>query len=315
MRHFVLHISMYLLFAGCGGNAYEVPSELQVHEHFVQVGDDSLYIRRVGQGAPILVLHGGPGMDHSYLLPHLDYLAQNHELIYYDQRASGRSSIYVPDSTIAVSQFVADIEAIRKDLRIPRLTMMGHSWGGLLAMAYAMEHASDVEMLILVNSLAGSSAYRVNELEQLAGRETPQDSMERMRLMRSDRFMREEVSVYEDLFRLIFKKEFYNKDMIDSLRLNFQPGFADGNRQLTKLGRDISTYDFHPVLEKLDIPTLILYGDYDPLSGDGAKALHKAIQGSELVILDKTGHFPFVESKEKFFPVVEAFLEKHGKGI
>ena len=104
----------------------------------IAVNGVDLYERRIGSGDPVVVLHGGPGAHHDYLLPGFDALAAGHELIYYDQRGGGRSPVS-RETPVGWREQVSDLEALRVHWGIERLTLAGYSWGGLLAMLYATE--------------------------------------------------------------------------------------------------------------------------------------------------------------------------------
>src|SRR6267142_3176139 len=106
-------------------------------ETTVELNGVRLYTRRVGTGPPVVVLHGGPGAHHDYLLPGFDALAEGRELIYYDQRGGGRSPV-PRDVPVGWREQVADLEALRQYWELERLTLTGYSWGGLLALLYTL---------------------------------------------------------------------------------------------------------------------------------------------------------------------------------
>src|SRR5919112_6126296 len=109
-----------------------------------------IFVRRIGTGPPAVVLHGGPGAHHDYLLPGFDDLADGRELIYYDQRGGGRSPV-PRDVPVGWTEHVADLDALRAEWGLQRMAIAGYSWGGLLALLYALEHAERVERLALVS--------------------------------------------------------------------------------------------------------------------------------------------------------------------
>src|SRR5256714_13760701 len=129
-----------------------------------------IYTRRVGDGPPpVVVLHGGPGAHHDYLLPQYDRLAHGRTLLYYDQRGGGRSS--VPRETpVGWREHVADLEALRDRWGLDRVTLLGYSWGGLLALLYALEHPARIERLALVSSAPLTAAWRDEFERRLAAR-------------------------------------------------------------------------------------------------------------------------------------------------
>src|SRR5688500_14380559 len=109
----------------------------------------ALFERRVGSGPLVAVLHGGPGASFDYLLPGFDALATGRTLVYYDQRGGGRSPI-PREEPVGWRDHVADLDALRDQWGLERLTILGYSWGGLLAQLYAIEHPERVERLALV---------------------------------------------------------------------------------------------------------------------------------------------------------------------
>jgi proline iminopeptidase len=126
-------------------------------EGHVPVDGARLYYRTVGQGPPIVVLHGGPDFDHYYLLPELDRLAETFQLVYYDQRGRGRSAEGVAPDDVGIESEVADLDGVRRHFGFYTIAVLGHSWGGLLAMEYASRHPGRVSHLILMNSAPASA--------------------------------------------------------------------------------------------------------------------------------------------------------------
>src|SRR6478609_303987 len=100
-------------------------------EKLLKVNGTTLYVKVLGKGSPIIVVHGGPGLNHSYFLPHLNSLAATHQLIFYDQRACGKSSVDLDSTQMNLDWFVRDIEGIRKELKLGKVTILAHSWGGI----------------------------------------------------------------------------------------------------------------------------------------------------------------------------------------
>ena len=124
--------------------------------HYLPVGGAHLYVREIGVGPPVVVLHGGPDFDHCYLLPELDELAAACRLIYYDQRGRGRSAPAVQLADVSIESEVADLDRLRQHLGLTTVTLLGHSWGGVVAMEYAIAHPEVVSQLLLLgNVVAG----------------------------------------------------------------------------------------------------------------------------------------------------------------
>lgn len=126
-------------------------------ENTIEISEAKLFYETMGQGDPIIVLHGGPGLSYEYLMPQMGKLAENHLVIFYDQRGSGRSQGGDDTTNITIDMFVKDLDAVRKHFGFKKVSILGHSWGGFLAMQYAIAHPESVDKLILLNSMSATS--------------------------------------------------------------------------------------------------------------------------------------------------------------
>jgi proline iminopeptidase len=129
------------------------PSMHSSKSGYIDVQDGKLFYSSFGKGDPIIVVHGGPGLDQGYLLPQMLELAKDHELIFYDQRGSGRSlEASIEPKYASSEQFAQDLEMLRLKLGLKKITLVGHSWGGFLSMSYAIKYPNNVSSLILIGS-------------------------------------------------------------------------------------------------------------------------------------------------------------------
>ena len=120
-------------------------------ERYVPVDGAQLYVREIGAGPPVIVLHGGPDFDHFYLLPELDEVAAACRLVYYDQRGRGRSAAAVQAQDVSIESEVADLDQLRRHLELDTVALLGHSWGGVLAMeAYQRGDTLTVGIVMLI---------------------------------------------------------------------------------------------------------------------------------------------------------------------
>lgn len=282
---------------------------INIESGYKMVNGAQIYYKIMGSGDPVVVIHGGPGLDHSYLLPQMRELAKDHKLIFYDQRACGRSSIKVPPATISIGGFVEDLHGLRQALELEKVHLLAHSWGGLLAMNYAIKYPQHLKSMILVSSLSASSAGREEQMSIFNNRFTREDSLERAAILGSEDFSNNRPEAFQRLFRVLFRKEFYNRKLADSLTLTFQDSFKEGSTMLQYLGADMAQYDYFESLSKVSLPVLIIYGDHDPLSGIAGTPLKASMPDARLEIIPQCGHFPFVEKPEEFFPLVRIFLD------
>ena len=129
----------------------------EIEEFFIQSGEIQLFCRKMGSGKPLVILHGGPGMTQDYLLPQMSQLAENSLIIFYDQRGCGQSYSPINEQSINMETYVEDLDQIRRELQVDKISILGHNWGGFLAMHYAIAHPKAVDKLILSNSMPASS--------------------------------------------------------------------------------------------------------------------------------------------------------------
>ncbi len=280
---------------------------------FVPVKGGRLYYVTLGKGEPLIILHGGPGLDHGYFLPQMEILSEKYQLIFYDQRACGRSDVDVDSATITMDQFVEDLDSLRSWFRFDKLNLLGHSFGGLLAMRYALKYPERLHTLLLVNSTPSSSAWRDSSIQMLNKREDEQTKEKLAELTGSPAFKTMEPAAMETFYRLFFKKSFYDQSKVKDLSLKFRDSFAETNRMMNYLYRDSSvySYDLNDTLAGLSIPSLIISSEADIIHPLAVEELHKSLKRSEYVFMEGCGHFPFVEQPESFKRVIEKFLNKN----
>jgi proline iminopeptidase len=304
-RFLVINILLLFLIS-----CTDTPIEPYSEDGLKEINGTQLYYKTLGQGEPILIVHGGPGLNHKYLLPHLQPLSRDHQLIFYDQRASGQSSLSVDTNSITIDNFLEDMDALRESMGITKLNLMAHSWGGLLAMKYAIKYPNRIKSLILINSTGASSAINAKANQLLADRFTQADSINRMSIIQTEEFQKREPKTIEKLMKIGFKHQFFQTSLIDSLELDLNENYDQTSHLLQNLGKDLTTYDFHNDLKAIQSPTLLIYGAHDPLVETAGKQIHRSIDKSELKIIDDCGHFPFIEQQNKFTEIIMTFMEE-----
>jgi proline iminopeptidase len=301
-----LSILLFLL-TGCTDR----PSQEHIESGIKEINGTQLYYKTIGEGESILVIHGGPGLNHNYLLPHLSKLAENYKLIFYDQRACGKSSLNVDTSSITLDNFIRDIEGLRQSFGIMKLNLMGHSWGGLLALEYALKYPGKVKSLILIDCIGASNDINTQTNQVLAERFTKEDSIKRVNIIRTEAFQKRDPKTIEALMQIGFKHDFKNPSLIDSLDLDLNENYAETSRLLQYLAGDLMSYDLHPDLKKIKSPALLIYGDYDPLTETAGRRIQQSIAQSQLKIIEDCGHFPFIEKPDKFNKIVTTFMKNN----
>jgi proline iminopeptidase len=274
------------------------------------INGTELYVKRMGAGEPIVVVHGGPVLEHGYFLPHLAPLADSYELIFYDQRLSGRSAPSVDGATVRIDTFVEDIEALREQLDLRSIHLMGHSWGGLLAMRYATLYAENLRSLTLVSSMAASAALRQDEELIQDERITPEDRRDRATIQASDEFANRQAEAIRQLLLLSYRSAFHDRARIAELELYVPDDYVARSAQFGRMRADLADFDYHDDIASVAVPVLILYGASEPAVYLGGAALRERVPHAEFVTISDAGHFPFVERPQAFLRAVTEFLEK-----
>ncbi len=266
----------------------------------------TLFTRRVGSGPLVVVLHGGPGAHHDYLLPQYDRLGRGRELFYYDQRGGGQSP--VPRETpVGWREQVADLEEIRQTLGSERLTLCGYSWGGLLAVLYLLEHPGRIERLALVSPASITARYR-DQFEAEFARRMAAPEVERERAALRASGLRE--SNPEAYRRRAFELSVagYFKDFHDAKNLT---AFRVNARTQQAVWDSLGDFDLRGRLGTLPLPaprSVIVHGTADPIPIAGSREL-AGLLGAGLVELD-CGHCPHVEATEQFVSALDGFLPR-----
>src|SRR5204862_1114274 len=264
-----------------------------------------LFSRQVGSGPLVVVLHGGPGASHDYLLPQYDLLANGRTLFYYDQRGGGRSPVS-RDTPVGWREHVADLEEIRGELGLDRLTLCGYSWGGLLAVLYFLEHPQQVERLALVSPASLSAEYRRQFEAEFARRmAAPEIKRERDALRSSGLRERDATAYQRRAFELSVAG--YFRDFHDAKNLT---PFRVVARTQDEVWKSLDNYDLRPRLRELASrmprpPSLIIHGTFDPLPIVGSRELAAILHAPlrELAV----GHCPHVEATEDFGRALDDF--------
>lgn len=262
--------------------------------------------RRVGSGPPVVVLHGGPGAHHDYLLPGFDVLAGGRTLIYYDQRGGGRSAVE-RDVPVGWQEQVADLEAFRAAWQLDRLVLVGYSWGGLLSLLYAIEHPTRVERLALVSPAPSHRAARAEFEQRLAARNADPAILAERQQMRDEGLATSDPERYKRRsFELSVAGYFH-----DPARATDLTSFRVTGRTQQEVWESLGEYDLRPGLGKLSLPAIVLHGESDPIPVETAEET-AALLGAEFHQLAACGHVPYVEAPAEFHRLLDEFLPRTG---
>ena len=261
-----------------------------------------------GEGNPIIVIHGGPGLGSSYLEDHLRPLSEHSQVIFYDQRSSGRSPVCEDSTAISLQSFLSDIDDIRRFYNHDKVAVLGHSWGGLLAMQYAINYPTNTSNLILLGSNAPSSEMNNSANQKLAERFSDDDMAARQTILSSEAFANQLPEAYEELMMIGFNYQFADSRKLNQLTLNLPEDFGTKNQTLSYLFKDFASYDYTNSLVDLSTPALILYGLKDAITPTAVPLFSGLNPKFTVQVIDDAGHFPFIEKPKETLGHIVSFL-------
>ena len=291
---------------GIAGPGQAKPAAPSGPGHTFTAGGATIWyeVRGSASGRPLVVVNGGPGFDHTYVLcsDAWDVLAARRRVVFYDQRGNGRSGALRKGQSCTLADQIADLEALRQQLHVTSFDLLGHSWGGYLVMAYAARHPERVAHLVILDS----AAPKWSDTEFIFKYIYPEGVDRQSRLDFADALgdsAAGRASLHEYLQMLFVsaakREEFMSR--IDTYKYNRAVNEA--------LNADLAKYDMWPLLPTLTMPTLVMTGRFDiNVAPSTAWKIHRAIPGSRWEAFESSGHIPYFEEPEKFVRVVEDFL-------
>lgn len=284
---------------------------------FANINGEKIWYQIKGKGEPIVLIPGGPGNSHLYFTPWFDELSKNFKVIYFDALGRGKSSRAKNKVDYSFQRDVDDLEGLRKALSIEKWNVFGHSYGGMVAQAYAIQHPGSVIKLILSDTFYDAEMWQENDdNSNYEFRNQCPEKWDALMKIRDEGFLSsspEHIKAYQIPSGLLY---YYNPDnaskiQSDSLSWNtdvyYQIVGVDGD---FIIGGDIGKLDFRRDLKNLKMPVLVLAGRYDRISDPSfAVKYKKYIPEAKFVMFEKSGHNPYLEEQEKYFKVLNEFLE------
>jgi proline iminopeptidase len=279
----------------------------------LRVNGTTLHAEVVGDGAPCLVLHGGPGTDSGGNVRSLGPLADplGRRMIFWDHRGHGRSE-WVPVEQCTQDQLVADTDSVRRALGLGPVDVLGISWGGYLGLMYAARYTTAVRSLAVVG--AAASHEFMPRAEANARRQATPEQWAAYRSL-WDGSLPDDAS-FRRAFETIRPLYFHDK----TLAQGANAARADTRYRLAVrkfvIEHEYPTYDCRPELARISCPTLVMVGRHDWICPvDQAEEIHKLIPHSELTVFEESGHSPQAEEQEAFVVRLKGFLGHVGARV
>lgn len=257
----------------------------------------------------IPVLHGGPGASQDYLRPQFDRLATNRTLLYYDQRGGGQSPV-AREAPLGWEAHVADLEAVIRAECRPKVTLAGFSWGGLLAMLFAVEHPGLVDRLALVAPAPMYPAAREAYDAEFARRQAaPEVAQARAELSKSGLREKDPEAFWKRAFELSVAGYFSEP----ARARNLTP-FRVGARAQQAVWESLKGIDLREKVKGIRARTLILHGRHDPVPLESSETLARLLPDAKLVVFEDSGHALYAEETDRFVAELDAFLPQTARG-
>jgi proline iminopeptidase len=270
-----------------------------------------LYWAKYGKrGAPeLIVLHGGPGADHCYLLPQMLHLGQRYDLLFYDQRGGGRSKSD-PKVPVTWQLHVEDLGAVIVEFGLEPLSIVGYSWGAMLALLYTIEqrrnpHLVPPARLALINPAPLTRNYRQQfEAEFARRQQNPEIQRMREELSQSGLRERDPQAYRQRAFELSVAGYFSDPKNARDLT-----PFRVVGRVQQSVWESLGDFDLISALQGVNVPSFVIAGRDDPIPLASSVEASRALE-TDLLVLDDCGHVPYVEQPEKLFAALDTFLDE-----
>lgn len=259
---------------------------------------------QIANATPLVCVNGGLLFDHTLLWPALSPLANNRQLILYDQRGRGESEQPADPSAARIEDDAEDLAALRASIGLRQWDVLGHSWGAGIAMLGADRDVAGVRRLVLVDSLGVTSNTRDEMLSAALARLLPG---ERALLARHTPKVLStgDAGIHSAYTRAFFPAWFARREIADTVQLPRSTS-ETGAAVASRLWRD--GYDWSQLARALPVPTLVIHGEEDVIPLESARTLVAVLPRASLAVIPEAGHLPFIEAPDRFFQIVEDFL-------
>jgi proline iminopeptidase len=266
------------------------------------------YYKIFGKGTPILIINGGPGMNSNGFEPMAKILAEKYQTIIYDQRGTGKSALKeLNDKTVSMKLMADDIESLRKHLKINKWTILGHSFGGMLASYYATIYPNSIDKLILSSSGGVDlSLLKGENLIEAGLSKIEKDSLNYW----NDKIEKGDTSYTARIGRgrAMAPAYVYDRKFVTIIAERLTQGNSTLNSLLWGDMQKMN-FDCKNKFSNFKNPVLIIQGKQDIISAAIGEISLKAFPNSKMVLLENCKHYGWLDAKEKYFDTIESFLK------
>jgi proline iminopeptidase len=291
------------------------PSE----SRFVTVDGYKLYVRTFGPRRPngtLLCVHGGPGGTHDYLLPLADLARWGFRVVFYDALGCGRSDLPRGTDLYTFEHDLEVLDRVRRAISPDPIHLMGSSYGGMLALAYATRHSDSLVSLTSTGGLC-DVPFATREMRRLVRRLPSRARATLRKYGARGEYLHPE---YEAALMVFYRRHFcrlrpWPEEVVSTVQRTSRPVYntMNGPNEFTIIG-NIKDIDFSADLPRISVPTLVIHGRYDEVTPRVGERIHRGIPGSHLRIFPRSSHVSFWEERSDYMDLVAGFLADAARG-
>lgn len=309
-RGFLALLALTLLMISCVTQKAEPPKLLPVGEGRLAVPGGNIWykVSSTGNGIPVVLLHGGPGMSSYYLKP-LEDMRDDRQVIRYDQLGGGKSDKITDTTMFTVEHFVRELDSLRAYLGVNKWHVFGHSWGTILAMEYYRAHPERVVSLTFGSACLDFSAYERHARELLS---TLPKAMQ-LAVKKAEASGKYDDAAYQKAIEQFYALYLYRhpvKEDLDSTFATFNEGiyrYMQGPSEFTITGT-LKNYDSTPFLSQIKVPTLFTVGEFDEVGPELVKGFATKTPNAQFIQFAGSAHLTCWDARDENVKVVREFL-------
>jgi proline iminopeptidase len=281
---------------------------VNLREGYVSLDNGNIYYKIIGEGKPIVFIHGGPGLTHDYFISYFnDLVNHGYQLIFYDQRGNGKSkSFEIDNKYININEFTLDIETLKNELGLDKIILLGHSMGGFFAINYSRNFLENVEKIVLLNSIPIDIDNIIKMNQNII---TAMDSYksEVEESINNLKFKEHDEDSLKNYLTTINQSSFYNKNLTFKLFENaiitedFMKRFEKINSLI--LNEYITLLEDYNIKE-INIPVLLINSEYDFIPIESSNFISSYINDCEVKKVEKCGHYSFIENTKDVIDII-----------
>jgi proline iminopeptidase len=296
-------------------NALLVTLLLATAGHFVDAGDGvRIWYTESGKGSPVIVIHGGPGMDHESLAADLAPLERHHRVIEYDQRGGGRSTLPADMAQLTIDHHVDDLEALRKHLGLKKVTLIAHSFGPAIAALYAIRYPENVERMVFLGPIPPRKGKFFEEFgAALQPRLTDEQRKRGAELQKAFATSKDPAAVCREYWAIMTPPRLAKSTPLSVVKSDLCAGPPEAIRfGMTKTNGatfgSLGDWNWTADLARVKAPVLVIHGEEDAIPMAMVSEWVTALPDARILRLPHTAHFPHAEQPKIVFPAIETFL-------